>query len=623
MTKRVKNTKTCECGTPYQSGNKARHLTSAFHTRWEENREIVQNNTNNHVGQQTYYNDNNYVEYPNYYNNVSYDYNDPYDFVFYGNEDPEHVPDDQYDIPDGIYDISEMLSDQERARYIGKLRTRDEKYGQKFYNNPQPKLNRYEFISTSEVKKTKFVRDVYNVNSNTSGHNVLEYFQDIYPTCENISGNYMSRFRVIKFAISLMVEYIHTVEGRAVYIGHRSCNTVMKLMNQFHDLYTYIYNDIETLIHEHEGCGSGHKFIKIMSSELIIYRHKSFGGGTYVKTPCRVNYVLNINNTTIPDVWWHDKCFLLHVDAGLEPVQDHPERASNYVKCKYKYNITGLEFPITIPDGIRKFEKLNPKTAINVFEYIPIKDAVKRGLRKDFDIGIAYSTNNYRTTARVVDLLWIEEKHFALITNFNAFASSQYRLNIKHSGGDTGNVDEIERKNNYPDDKKRKELIKFGVYGKEKQVNVCRKCLMPKCTLNAYIEHIKLCIGNEPCIPKMPKDNFPKEYLDAIRIALQNENNKRSLCTGVHPRNSVMIYKRINVSNKERESAYDGNDTPNIHYIDPNTYISLTNNKPGYEVIDNVEDNDHVRLVLDVDCDRSSLTIFHQLIRGEVPTFHQ
>src|SRR6266853_5939216 len=136
---------------------------------------------------------------------------------------------------------------------------------------------------------------------------------------------------------------------------------------------------------------------------------------------------------------------------------------------------------------------------------------------------------------------------------------------------------------------------------------------MVKCTRNAYIEHLKLCIDNVPCIPKMPKDYFPKEYSDAIRITPQNENvngnGKRSLCTGVHPRNNVMIYKRINVTNKERESAYDGNDTPNIHYIDPNTYINPTNNKPGYEVIDNVEDNDHVRLVLDVDCDRLSLPI--------------
>src|SRR6266853_2695196 len=179
MSRPNEHRETCGCGASYQLKHKDRHLEkSAKHARWLENRGIVQNNTNNHVGQQTYYNNtnyNNYAEYPTYYNNVSYDYNDPYDFIFYGNEDqehdipgfvyddyeynpadqydipdnvyddsdpvdqydipdnvyddPEHVPDDQYDIPEGVYDVSEMLSEQERARYIGKLRTRDEKYG--------------------------------------------------------------------------------------------------------------------------------------------------------------------------------------------------------------------------------------------------------------------------------------------------------------------------------------------------------------------------------------------------------------------------------------------------------------------------------------------------------------
>src|SRR6266853_452939 len=297
MSRPNEHKETCGCGARYQLKHKDRHLDkSAKHARWLENRvansNIVQNNTNNHVGQQTYNNisnnssHDNYVQYPTYYNNASYDNNEYY-------EVDEYDPADEYDIPEDVFDISELLSEQARAKYIGMLRERDVKYSQKFYNNPQPKLNRYELISSSDVKKTNNVRDDYNVNSNTSGHNVLEYFQDIYPTCENILGNYMARFRVIKFAISLMVEYIHTVEERAVYVGHRSCNIVMKSTNQFQDLYTYIYNDIDAKIHEHEGCGSGHKFIKIMSSELIIYRHKSFGGGTYVKTPCRVNYVLN------------------------------------------------------------------------------------------------------------------------------------------------------------------------------------------------------------------------------------------------------------------------------------------------------------------------------------------
>src|SRR6266853_323503 len=227
MSRPNEHSETCGCGARYQLKHKDRHLDkSAKHARWLENRvansNIVQNNTNNHVGQQTYNNisnnsnnssHDNYVQYPTYYNNASYDNNEYYDADYYN-------PADVYDFPDYVYDIE-------------------------YYNNLQPKLNRYELISSSEVKKTNNVRDEYNVNSITSGHNVLEYFQDIYPTCENILGNYMTRFRVIKFAISLMVEYIHTVEGRAVYIGHRSCNTVMKSMNQFQDFYTYIYNDLE------------------------------------------------------------------------------------------------------------------------------------------------------------------------------------------------------------------------------------------------------------------------------------------------------------------------------------------------------------------------------------------
>src|SRR6266853_4759547 len=122
MTRQDIHSETCGCGTRYQLKHKARHVEkSATHKRWLENRvansNIVQNNTNNHVGQQTYYNNtnyNNYAEYHTYYNNVSYDYNDPYDFIFYGNEDQEHDipgfvydeydPADQYDIPDNVYD---------------------------------------------------------------------------------------------------------------------------------------------------------------------------------------------------------------------------------------------------------------------------------------------------------------------------------------------------------------------------------------------------------------------------------------------------------------------------------------------------------------------------------------
>ena len=79
-------------------------------------------------------------------------------------------------------------------------------------------------ISTTDAKNTNKTRDIYNINSTTAGHNVLEYFQDIYPTCEELIERYKSKFRVIKFAISLMVAYYHTVEDSVIYVAHQSHN---------------------------------------------------------------------------------------------------------------------------------------------------------------------------------------------------------------------------------------------------------------------------------------------------------------------------------------------------------------------------------------------------------------
>src|SRR6266853_5269072 len=96
MSRPNEHKETCGCGARYQLKHKDRHLDkSAKHARWLENRvansNIVQNNTNNHVGQQTYNNIsnnsniNNYVEYPTYYNNTSYDNNEYYNTSYSNN----------------------------------------------------------------------------------------------------------------------------------------------------------------------------------------------------------------------------------------------------------------------------------------------------------------------------------------------------------------------------------------------------------------------------------------------------------------------------------------------------------------------------------------------------------
>ena len=78
--------------------------------------------------------------------------------------------------------------------------------------------------------------------------------------------------------------------------------------------------------------------------------------------PC-VN-ILNINNST--STYWYNKCAKLVCLAKL-----HPERATSYDQFEHEVSTIGLEFPITIPDGISKLEKLNPSIAINVYEWVP------------------------------------------------------------------------------------------------------------------------------------------------------------------------------------------------------------------------------------------------------------
>ena len=72
-----------------------------------------------------------------------------------------------------------------------------------------------------------------------------------------------------------------------------------------------------------------------------------------MKTPCRVKYVLNVDNSENND----NKCFMWSSLAKMYPVNSNPQRISNYEMYKYKLNFDGIDFPVSIPSGIKKFEK--------------------------------------------------------------------------------------------------------------------------------------------------------------------------------------------------------------------------------------------------------------------------
>ena len=161
-----------------------------------------------------------------------------------------------------------------------------------------------------------------------------------------------------------------------------------------------------------------------------------------------------------------------------------------------------------------------------MFEYK--KDFGEISTRGDVDIGIVYkSTKEKSINVQEVDLLLIDNKHYATITDFNKFAISQYRQYVKTKLG-IGNFENLEKYYQYPSKEKREELIKLELYGNELQLNACRNCMTVQTTLNASIQHHRMCYFNEPGNAKMPNE----EIRDKIRnVILETPVEKRDLCT--------------------------------------------------------------------------------------------
>ena len=127
-----------------------------------------------------------------------------------------------------------------------------------------------------------------------------------------------------------------------------------------------------------------------------------------------------------------------------------------------------------------------------VYEFIKSKKSKNDtpNTRDKYDIGVLYVSNKNFNECTPIDLLLIEDKHYALITNFNSFAVSQYRQNTNHHTG------------------------------AGKNLNACRNCLTVKTSLDSYVDHIRLCIKREPMVPKMPKKNYLKfnKFHHKIRV---------------------------------------------------------------------------------------------------------
>ena len=97
---------------------------------------------------------------------------------------------------------------------------------------------------------------------------------------------------------------------------------------------------------------------------------------------------------------------------GLNPVKDHPERITRQLEKQAEtLNFDGISFPIKLKD-IKKFEQQNPQVSVNVLGY---ED------KKIFTLHISEMAEREHE----VNLLLLEDKHFALINDLSWLLSHQ------------------------------------------------------------------------------------------------------------------------------------------------------------------------------------------------------
>ena len=100
--------------------------------------------------------------------------------------------------------------------------------------------------------------------------------------------------------------------------------------------------------------GSGWYVNKVLKLEIHTVTYKLIRASTYLPLPKSLalsRSLLNIENED-------NECFLYCLLASLYPVAKEPERPMHYVRYEKEVNMTGVTYPITLPQ-IRRIENLN------------------------------------------------------------------------------------------------------------------------------------------------------------------------------------------------------------------------------------------------------------------------
>jgi hypothetical protein len=177
-----------------------------------------------------------------------------------------------------------------------------------------------------------------------------------------------------------------------------------------HELYEDMKRQIENEFANYLGKSSGWRLKEVLQLNIKIDVNRPLRGSSYVELPKFIKNkkaVINIQNTD-------NECFKWCVLRALNPVNKNAARISDLMKINPNVlNWGDITFPVKLRD-IDKFERLNPKYAINVYAIENGKEIYTLRVSKLIPPDEGCYIN-----------LLLHENHYSLVNNFGRLINSQ------------------------------------------------------------------------------------------------------------------------------------------------------------------------------------------------------
>ncbi|KAJ8950067.1 hypothetical protein NQ314_008073 [Rhamnusium bicolor] len=322
---------------------------------------------------------------------------------------------------------------------------------------------------------------------NLKHKDLVEFFNDAFHLFKIRIINAMKKVPTLKVNTCFCAEFIRKSEDIEI-TEKKYFNTKNKVIDAGTDLNQWfganVKDDIFNTLSEFSESGSGWALSEIISLEVNINKYEIGNGvSSYIKLPEKIlkkHACINIKNDDVA-------CFAWSIVSSLFPVarQNHPDRISSYPHYTTVLNITGIEFPMTLPQ-ISKFEK-NNDISVNVF-------GLEMDSKSNFSVIPVRVTK--QKLEKHVNLLIIQDKYFPKINEFESIPDD--------------NEEEVEIKYHYCYIKDLSRLLNYQISKNTHKKFFCDRCLNYFSSQDKLNDHVVDCEKFNDCKIEFSRERYIK-----------------------------------------------------------------------------------------------------------------